>query len=62
MNVTLCPLFNVIGRLSPLRLNPVPLTFACEIVNVELPVLRQGFVFRLLAAHLNVAETHARRT
>jgi hypothetical protein len=39
VKVTLCPLFNVIGRLSPLRLNPVPLTFACEIVNAELPVL-----------------------
>jgi hypothetical protein len=39
VNVTFCPLFNVIGRLSPLRLNPVPLTFACEIVNAELPAL-----------------------
>jgi hypothetical protein len=39
VNVTLCPLFKVIGRLSPLRLNPVPLTLVCEIVNVELPVL-----------------------
>src|SRR4051794_18764220 len=39
MKVTLSPLFKVTGRLSPLKLNPVPLTLACEIVRAELPVL-----------------------
>jgi hypothetical protein len=39
LNVTLSPLFKVIGRLSPLRLNPVPLTFACEIISAEVPLL-----------------------
>jgi len=36
--VKLCPAIRVKGRLSPLMLNPLPLTLACEIVIVVPPV------------------------
>lgn len=36
VNVTLWPGGKLIGRLNPLRLNPVPLTVVREIVTVEL--------------------------
>src|SRR5664279_616222 len=39
VNDVLCPAFNVIGNASPLRLNPVPLALAAEIVRLEPPVL-----------------------
>jgi hypothetical protein len=39
VNVTLCPLFRLNGRLKPLRLNPAPVTTAWEIVTVDLPEL-----------------------
>ena len=37
LKVTLCPLFRLKGRLKPLKLNPAPVTVACEIVTVEFP-------------------------
>lgn len=39
LKVTLCPLFRLKGRLKPLKLNPAPVTVACEIVTVDLPEL-----------------------
>ena len=39
VNVTLCFAERVIGKLSPLTENPVPLMFAVEIVNAAAPVL-----------------------
>jgi hypothetical protein len=39
LKVTLCPLFRFRGNLRPLKLNPTPVTVACEIVTVELPEL-----------------------
>lgn len=39
LKVTLCPLFRLKGRLKPLKLNPSPVTVACEIVTVDLPEL-----------------------
>ena len=38
VNVTLWFGFSVAGRARPLIENPVPLTFACEIVTAEAPV------------------------
>jgi hypothetical protein len=35
----LWPAFNVAGKVSPLKLNPVPLTVAVEIVRLDPPVL-----------------------
>jgi len=37
--VKLCPAVRVKGRINPLMLNPLPLTFACETVIVVPPVL-----------------------
>lgn len=37
--VKLCPATSVKGNVSPLMLNPLPLTFACETVIVVPPVL-----------------------
>jgi len=37
LKVTLCPLFRIKGRLKPPKLNPAPVTVACEIVTVEFP-------------------------
>jgi hypothetical protein len=39
LNVMLCPLLRFKGRFKPLRLNPAPVTLACEIVSVEFPEL-----------------------
>jgi hypothetical protein len=38
-NDALWPLFNVMGKASPLIENPVPLAAACEIVTAVPPVL-----------------------
>jgi len=38
-NDVLWPVVNVIGSVSPVRLNPVPLALAAEIVSVVPPVL-----------------------
>ena len=37
--VVLCPAVKVAGRASPLKLNPVPLALAAEIVRVDPPEL-----------------------
>jgi len=37
LKVTLCPLLRLKGRLKPLKLKPVPVIVACEIVTVEFP-------------------------
>jgi hypothetical protein len=37
VKLVLCPAAKVMGTLSPLRLNPVPLATACEIVTLEPP-------------------------
>ena len=39
VNVVLCPAFNVTGRVKPLRLNPLPLAVAAEMVRAVPPVL-----------------------
>ena len=39
LKVTLCLLFRLRGNLRLLKLNPAPVTVACEIVTVELPEL-----------------------
>src|SRR5882757_963234 len=39
LKVTLCPLFRLRGKLRPYKLNPAPVTVACEIVTVELAEL-----------------------
>ena len=39
LNDVVCPAGRVSGRVSPLKLNPVPLTVALEIVTLEPPVL-----------------------
>ncbi|MGA8301075.1 MAG: hypothetical protein WB817_16460 [Terriglobales bacterium] len=39
VNEVLCPEVSVIGKLSPLRLNPAPLAVAAEIVRFEPPEL-----------------------
>src|SRR5450755_2860291 len=39
VNEVLCPAFNVTGRVSPLKLSPVPLALAAEIVKLLPPVL-----------------------
>jgi hypothetical protein len=39
LNVTLCPLLRLAGRVKSLTPNPAPVTAACEMVTVELPVL-----------------------
>src|SRR5579863_110242 len=39
LKFVLCPAANVSGRASPARLNPVPVTVACETVSVEPPEL-----------------------
>jgi hypothetical protein len=39
VNVTLWPAVSVTGGVSPLRLNPVPLAVAAEIVRLSPPVL-----------------------
>jgi hypothetical protein len=38
LNVVLCPAVNVMGTVTPLRLNPVPLIPTCEIVTLDPPV------------------------
>ena len=38
LKVTLAPGLSTIGKLSPLMLNPVPVTVACEIVTLVPPV------------------------
>jgi hypothetical protein len=37
VKVTLCPAFNVTGRAAPVRVNPVPVAVACEIVTADPP-------------------------
>jgi hypothetical protein len=39
VNDVLCPAFNVIGRVQPLRLNPLPLAAAAEMVRAVPPEL-----------------------
>jgi hypothetical protein len=39
LNDVLCPAFRVRGNVRPLKLMPVPVTFACEIVTLEPPEL-----------------------
>ena len=39
VNVTLWPAVSVTGTVSPLKLNPVPLAVAAEIVRLDPPVL-----------------------
>lgn len=39
VNEVVCPAVNVNGKLSPLKLNPVPLALAAEIVRLVPPVL-----------------------
>lgn len=39
VNVTLCFGESVVGKLSPLKEKPVPLTFASEMVTADAPVL-----------------------
>jgi len=39
VNVVLCPAFTVSGVLMPLRVNPIPLIVAVEIVTLDPPVL-----------------------
>lgn len=36
LKVTLCPWLRLKGRLRPLKLNPAPVTVACDMVTVEL--------------------------
>jgi hypothetical protein len=38
VNVALCPAVRVVGRLGPVKLNPVPVAEAVEIVTVTVPV------------------------
>lgn len=38
LKVTLCPLLRVTGRVKPLTPKPGPVTVACEMATVELPV------------------------
>ena len=38
LNVVLCPAARVAGRIGPLKLNPVPVAAADEIVTVTPPV------------------------
>jgi len=39
VNDVLCPAFNVTGTVRPLRLNPLPLAVAAEMVRVDPPEL-----------------------
>ena len=39
LKVALCPAVSVKGKVSPLRLTPVPVAVAAEIVRLELPEL-----------------------
>ena len=39
VNVVLCPAFNVIGTASPLRLKPLPVAVAAEMVRADPPEL-----------------------
>jgi hypothetical protein len=38
VNVALCPLVSVVGRVGPVKLNPVPLADACDMVTLEVPL------------------------
>lgn len=39
LNATLCPGTRVVGNVSPVKLKPVPMRVACEIVRFEPPEL-----------------------
>ncbi len=39
VNEVVCPVARVRGRVSPLRLNPVPVTLACDTVTLPVPLL-----------------------
>jgi hypothetical protein len=38
VKVTLCPVFSVVGTVKPLRVNPLPLTEAADMVTAVPPV------------------------
>ena len=48
VNDVLCPAFNVSGTVKPLRLNPLPLTEAAEMVSAVPPALVRVSVRLLL--------------